>query len=305
MTRLTKENIRSIEATSHEWNRYLKTHTGLAYIDIASKVSGKSVAEIEKAAEEYTIRVVPITTGLGVIDFFSDSITAIIKTMDFSVKVTNNSDVDGLYEACKDEADIVFMADDNRYIALNLKNGRIGENDYATANGYIEILESCVNTEIDRKKIGTQTEQSQSRPSIAQRNRLLASQQGRPIQQEMLPYPVLVLGYGPVGKEMAVALKKKSALVTVYDKDPGKLITAKKHGLKTIEFDSEIKNFKLIADATNEGGWLGKDMLDDEALIVAPGIPLSLDKQAQRKFTGRFIHDNLEIGTVSMLGLAL
>jgi pyrrolysine biosynthesis protein PylD len=64
----------------------------------------------------------------------------------------------------------------------------------------------------------------------------------------------------------------------------------------------EIKNYLYILDATNEGDWLTPDLLHENVIIAAPGVPLSLTKAALEKHGGRLVHDLLHIGTLSMVG---
>jgi pyrrolysine biosynthesis protein PylD len=46
-------------------------------------------------------------------------------------------------------------------------------------------------------------------------------------------------------------------------------------------------------------------MLSPETLIVAPGIPLGLDEEAAEQFKDQLVHDMLDIGTATMLAMAL
>ena len=272
MTRLTAEHIGHIEASCEEWDRYLKAEAGLGLFDIAARVSGRDAGALKKAAETYKVYVVPVTAGQGRIDSFSESVAAIIKAAGFDARVSGASDVAGLCEAHAAGADIVFMADDNRYIALNLKNGNLGENNIATARGYIELLDSCAALNFSK---GLDSKE------------------------------VLLIGYGAVGTEMAAALKSKNAAVTVYDKDEGRLRAAAEAGYKITENRACFKSFGFIADATSEGGWLTIDLLPEAFILVTPGVPLSLDTAARDRYKGRYFFDTLEIGTAAMLGLAV
>lgn len=267
MTRLKTEWIRTIEEAASSWNDILKQKTGVGYIELAACISGNSVENIKAAVSEYKTAVVPVTSGEGVITDFAESVTAITAAMGFNSFVTDKTDVDGIYEAYMKSADIIYMADDNRYIAVNTKTGRISDNNKATAYGFAELL--CLMAgEIKNKKTA-------------------------------------VLGYGIIGRLMAEYLRNKGAVVYVYEQNDdlkGKIIS---DGYFCIENIRELKQFKYIADATNTGGWLGSDMLASDVLISAPGIPLSLDVQAAEQLKARYIHDLLEIGTAVMAGMAV
>ncbi|MEG0830063.1 MAG: 3-methylornithyl-N6-L-lysine dehydrogenase PylD [Anaerovoracaceae bacterium] len=267
MTRLITQWISTMEDTATCWNKTLQEKTGMGYIDLAAKVSGNSKEDIKAASKTCKVAVVPITAGLGTIDTFSKSVAAIPTAMGFETFITTASDVSGILEAYEKNAEIIYMADDDRYIALNIKNNKIGENNFATANGFIEVLEALGGT--------------------------LSGQDA------------LVLGYGIVGQTMAKALAKKSAKVTVYDKNSRKDLLIKSDGYKVLGSIEAMSSFKYVADATSEGPWITKDMLNEEAVLAAPGIPFSLDGSAKAKFADRYVHDLLEIGTAVMLGLAI
>lgn len=272
MTRLITEWISEMEDTAATWNEELKDISGLGYIDLAAAVSGHSITEILEASETMKVAAVPITSGLGVIGSFAESVAAIVRAMGFDAFVTEATDVNGLYEAKVKDADIVFMADDDRYIALNMHTGAIGDNNIGTAAGYAEILRNMAGGLDDR--------------------------------------PVAVLGYGIIGQLLAGNLAKAGARVGVYDKDPAKKELVDADGYLWLERD-ELKEYHFIADGTCEGEWLSLDDLakDEEGkpdvIISTPGIPLSLDEEAKETMEGKYVNDMLEIGTAVMLGLAI
>ncbi len=273
MSRLTTEGIRDLEQTVPDWDRTLRKRTGLGYIELAARVSGRGENEIRFAAETMKIAAVPITSGLGVIGRFSESVAAILKTMGFDTFVTDRADIDGLYEASLCGADIVYLADDTRYIALNLRNGRIADNNIATVAGYMQVLRS-----------------------------MSGGLQGR---------LAVVLGYGVIGRLFSENLKQSGASVAIYERNIALRETVEKDGFSWI-YDSSskhpahaLRDYEIIADATNEGGWLRAEDMNENALIVAPGVPFSFDDASAERLGNRCVHDLLEIGTVSMLGMAL
>lgn len=81
--------------------------------------------------------------------------------------------------------DLLFFADDNRYLALNIADKRYADNNYCTALGYISVLEHMMR------------------------------RRGKDITDEK----ILVIGYGIVGKEAVDILKEKGVSFCVYDKD--------------------------------------------------------------------------------------
>lgn len=240
----------------------LKEKTGLSLLELAAKAAGRSPDELRRLSGDVLVAAVPVTAGLGVIGQFAQSVAAIIRTAGFDCMVTEKTDVDGLYEAYSAGADLIFIADDDRFLAINTKAQKIGENNLATAAGYVAALEAMMNNK------------------------------GIKIQDA----PVLILGYGPVGRYAEEILLTKGARVTVFDKDP---FQGKPNR------PGDVIHFPYILEATPESAWIHKDMLSPDVLIAAPGIPLGLDAEAAEFFNKQMVHDMLDIGTATMLAMAL
>lgn len=262
MTRLITEWIADMEEGCQRRDLELKNKTGLSLLELAAKAAGRDVAELRRLSGDVVVAAVPVTAGLGVIGQFAQSVAAILRTTGFNCMVTDKSDVNGIYEAYTKDADLIFVADDDRFLAINTKTKKIGENNLATAAGYVAALESMMN-----------------KKGVALKDA-----------------PVLVLGYGPVGKHTEEILLAKGARVTVFDKDP---FQGKPNR------PQDIIHFPYIIEATPQPAWIHKDMLAPDSLIAAPGIPLGLDAEAAEIFKNQLIHDMLDIGTATMLAMAL
>lgn len=267
MTRLISEWISDMEKTAAEWDEKLHMQTGIDFVKIAAMISECSEAEVMLAAETNKVAVVPITSGLGTISSFAESVAAIVKVMGFDAFVTEATDVNGIYEAHVKDADYIYMADDDRYIVINLRDGKIGDNNIGTSSAYSAILEMMADGLNDKN--------------------------------------VAVLGFGIIGQLMAMFLEDKGAEVSIYDKDTSKKGNVIDSGYGWIKDVSELKQYSYIADATSEGGWLTEEMLADDAVLAMPGVPLSLTEEAQQKYDGKYVHDLLEIGTAAMIGLVI
>lgn len=262
MTRLVTEWILDMEEGCQVRDLELKEKTGLSLLELAAKAAGRELPALRRLRGDVLVAAVPVTAGLGVIGQFAQSVAAILRTTEFNCMVTEKSDVDGIYEAYSAGADLIFIADDDRFLAINTKTKKIGENNLATAAGYVAALEAMMN------KKGVEIKNA----------------------------PVLVLGYGPVGRHAEEILRKKGAVVTVFDKDP---FQGKPNR------PQDIKHFPYIIEATPESAWIHKDMLSSDALIAAPGIPLGLDAETAEQFKKQLVHDMLDIGTATMLTMAL
>lgn len=268
MTRLITEWVETIEDGLTGWSRQLKETTGYDLREIACRAAGTTA----DAAEGKKAAVIPVTCGEGVIGEFARSVQAILTGIGLEAFVTESTDVAGLYEGVQAGADVAFLADDDRYIALNLKNGATGENDLCTALGYRQVLEDCCR-----------------------------ARTGKGLEGE----PVLLMGYGRVGRIMYELLCDRGARVTVYDKAPEKQKELEDRKIPRIEDVDQIAGFQRVIDLTCEGGWLTGRCLHEDVVMAAPGVPLSLSGDDALKLTGRLFHDNLEIGTAVMAMEAL
>jgi pyrrolysine biosynthesis protein PylD len=267
MTRLKTEWIEDIKIKAREKEAILKEKTGLGYAALAAKASGWSVADIERASQQIVVGTVPVTSGEGVIGSFAEGVAAVASVMGFRSFVTECFDVNGIYEAYKREADIIFMADDDRYISFNLNKKKMADNNVATAAGYLTALEEA---------------------------------QGPLVGKE-----VLLLGFGVLGQEFLKRLLKKGIFATGYDLDEKRLKAMGWSGAAILEKPEDMKRFKVVIDATNSGGWIKPGMLQSDAWIASPGIPQSLDEEAFQIHKDRVISDFMEIGTAAMLGFSL
>lgn len=184
MTRLRTEWIEDISERMSSYNETLKQRTGVDLSELMSISFKLRDDTVYNEKMHRKVFVVPITQGEGLINKFSDSVAAVINSMGFEASVTEKTDVDGVYEATLKGADIIFMADDIRYMALNIKNGKKGENNYCTALGYVDILFQ------------------------------MAKHRDKTIGKE----EIVILGYGNLGKEAEKILLDRGYKPKMYDK---------------------------------------------------------------------------------------
>ena len=270
MTRLKTEWIDYMLDGMNEYNNNLKVRTGFDLSGLVMDTFGIDQNRYDRLREKLLVAAVPVTQGEGVIGSFSDSIAAIVRSMGFRTAVTEETDVDGIYSAILMDADIIYMADDTRYLAFSRDNGSFGENNYATALGFIMVM------------------------------RAMMKKAGLDISTEKL----LVIGNGTVGEEAVQILLNHGIDLDVYDKDPKAIENFKnlETGKYTLSSPEEIKNYKYILDFTNEGEWLKDEYITDGVIYASPGVPLSLDEKAAERLQNNAVYDNLEIGTAMMLG---
>ena len=270
MTRLKTEWIDYMLDGMNDYNSSLKAKTGFDLAGLTMDTFGISKEKYDRLTGSLLVAAVPVTQGEGIISSFSESVAAIIKSMGFRTYVSEDTDVEGIYGSILMDADVVYMADDTRYLAFSRDNGSFGENNYATALGFIMVLRDMM------KKAGLD------------------------ISKEK----ILVIGNGLVGEEAVQILLNHGIDFDMYDKDP-KAVEAFRDldtGKYILSSPEEIKDYRFILDFTNEGGWLKDEMLGTDVIYASPGVPLSLDEKAAERLQNTAVYDNLEIGTAMMLG---
>ena len=270
MTRLKTEWIDYMLEGMNSYNESLRTKTGFDLKGLVMDTFGINAERYDQLAARLLVAAVPVTQGEGIISSFSQSISAIVKSMGFRTYVPDETDVDGIYSSILMDADVIYMADDTRYLAFSRDNGSFGENNYATALGFIMVM------------------------------RAMMKKAGFDISREKL----LIIGYGQVGEEAVQILLNHNVDFDMYDKDWEARDSFKslECGARLLKSPEEIKGYRFILDFTNEGDWLKDEMLGEDVIYASPGVPLSLTEKAQERLQKTAVYDNLEIGTAMMLG---
>jgi len=133
--RLKKEDMVDIREGLSRYDTELVRKTGLSLQEIASRSIGGSEKKTVDTMASRRVAVIPVAVGQGVIEGFVETVAGILSYLGADVFRTEDSDVAGLAEGVERGADIVFLADDNQFIALNLLARRVVYNVEATAEG--------------------------------------------------------------------------------------------------------------------------------------------------------------------------
>ena len=276
MTRLISKDVERIERSLFEYDNKLKRICGCSLWEVACRAADLEDPE-RTAGKNNTkkIHIVPVTSGLGIITGFTESLKSIISHLGFSVILSEPTDVNGMAQAFEKKADLVFMADDDRFVVFDLKNRNIIDNTPVTALGFITALDLMANT--IRSK------------------------------------PVLILGCGPVGLAAAKEVIKRGGQISVFDIDPSKSEALVNHiqNTETItihvatDLQKALKAHQLIVDATPAADIIDTDHIQADTYIVAPGMPCGITKAALTQYSDQILHDPLQLGVATMLALAL
>lgn len=260
MTRLTDNDVKSISDTLGELEQFLLEKTGRTIKKLACEAVGMWEYAID--TREYTVAVVPITTGEGIISRFSESVRDTCKWMGFEAFVTESTDISGFREATERMADIIFMADDEEFVAYNVKAKKCANNSMSTAKAYIAAL--AASTDLLVRK------------------------------------DVLVVGAGRVGSRMAKLLIAKGANVSITDIDLDKCRKVQEDNprVKIIEdVEEAIRSHKFVLNASP--AHIDTANITEGAHISSPGVPHTFDEAAYAK-AEVIIHDPLVIGVAAM-----
>lgn len=259
MTRLTNDMVKDIITSLDDTNDMLMSLTGMDTMELACDAIGIMPEMLELSG--IRVGVVPMTSGLGVINKFSESVAEIVKKLGMDSFVTRSADVTGIAEALSERPEIIFMADDIQFIAVNTTNGRYSNNSFSTAAGYVSALKGAAGG-LYRKD-------------------------------------VLVLGAGRVGGIATEIMVSMGAEVAVYDIDQKRaLALSNKTGANVVEYLEEaLPSYSYVFNASP--GAIDGRSIREGAIISSPGIPYSFDEEGIRKAKA-IIHDPLDIGTAVM-----
>jgi pyrrolysine biosynthesis protein PylD len=215
------------------------------------------------------VAAVPVSTGQGQIPGFAQCVAAILSHLGCEAWVTGRPDVRGLQEAAGAGAQVIFIADDDRFIALNILNGRCVDDDPATADGYVTALQLAAEGLVGRE--------------------------------------VLLLGLGPVGRAAARRLVSRGARVLVVEPDAGRLEAVLATGvrLEPVALADGLARCDLVFDATPAAGLIDVDQVRPATLAAVPGMPSAFTPAAQALLGPRHIHEPLAVGVAVMAARAL
>lgn len=273
MTRLSFNDIKYVSSNIQDYDKILLNLTGASLKQIAAEAAGSGAELI--CPEQHRVAIIPVTTGLGKIEGFSDAVQAVGNHLGFRTFVTRFPDVRGIAEAYNAKADIIMLADDHMFVAINLTSKLIVDNTEATAMGYAAALDFLVDGLAGKK--------------------------------------VLLVGAGRLGNKAAKCLIDLGAEITIYDINK-KLESSLAKELSDkcdnsvcsgFTLDEALSNINIIFDASSGGGFITGDQVTGQTYVAAPGVPLGLDQEALCKIEQRVIHDPLQIGVATMLYIAL
>jgi len=269
VTRLQESDVSGLAWGLPTYDEELREKTGLTLRQIACRAAGVDEKEIVRRTQTPTVGVIPVTVGGGTIPGFVQSVRDILSHLGFRVFVSKQADVAGFAEAVERGGDVVFMADDIRFVALNLRLRRLVDNGEATGRGYGAALDG-----------------------------LTGGVKG---------HPVLVIGAGHVGFAAAGILREMGALVAVFDRetDRAERLARKVDGAVEKDLKRALETYDILVDASPASNIIDRKHITSSTVVAAPGVPLGLTDDARVHLGNRLIHDPLQIGVATMMIAAI
>ena len=271
MTRLRTEDIERIRYELKTYDQQLLNRTGKTLKGIAFHALGRPDSEFEEIIKSNKVCVIPLTCGQGVIDSFSATVSGIISHLGFHSLVVQHTDAAGIAEAFEQKSDIIFLADDSRFVAINVHTKHVSDNNEMTAKSFVAGLDL-----------------------------MAGGSKGK---------NALVIGCGSLGSYAAKALLKKDVLVSVYDILPQNASTLQKEIVDELKIIIQIDNdwrstsgkYQYIIDATPSVDLIDTSVITSNTYVAVPGVPCGISLQAKKKLSNRYLHDPLQLGVAAMV----
>lgn len=182
MTRLNSTWMAELTQSFHQLNTSMEQSFGCDLLALAAQSCGHSEAKLKQKLSSKKASIIPITSGEGIIGNFAQSIALVLKFMGCPASITDKNDVAGMAQALTKRSDIIFMGDDEIFMAMDPAACRYVDNHPATAKGFAQLAH------LKMQSSGVNH--------------------------------ALVVGYGPLGKLIAAELDQKGCDVSICDKNP-------------------------------------------------------------------------------------
>ena len=262
MTRLIESDMRSLTAHLIEVEAALVRLTGCDFVALGARACGVGEGVARDALANASVAVVPITTGEGLIPGFAECVAAICAHLGCHARVTVASDVAGFAETLRFGDDLVFAADDRKFLAFDFARRTVADDDPCTAWAYAAALDRA------------------------------AGVAGK---------PVLVIGLGPVGTAAAVRLVELGADVFVAELDKAHLErVAGELEITPVSLVDGLARCRLVLDATPSADLIDADWVRGDGVDSSPGLPPGVTPAAATALGDRLVHEPLALGVAAM-----
>lgn len=267
MTRLTTQDIAKCPGNLTDFNEWLVKATTYGLIELALMSVGMTMLDYKSSSSTIgNVSVIPFSAGQGIINGFSTKVAEVVSFLGLPCTVTRRMDVGGWGEAVDRGSELVLCADDETFLAINLRSRRVVNNACATGRIFAAAL-------------------SASAGGVA----------GRVIG---------VLGLGPVGGAASKWLYARGADLAVFDSDMKRqrafLANSDRGRIQGFPCVAAVLDkTNLVIDATNSGGIIRANSLKKDLFLSAPGIPVGIEGPLTPMV--HLIHEPLCMGVAAMV----
>jgi pyrrolysine biosynthesis protein PylD len=156
MTRLTEDDIYWLPDGVAGLDERLARVTGLGLAGIAARALDLEPDEAAELLGGAPVAALPISAGQGFISRFSESVASICRHVGCDAWVAPHPDIAGLADAAEAGARLVFAADEERFIALNITTGVCSDNGEATGRAFLAADPDRARLEQVSRELGLQ-----------------------------------------------------------------------------------------------------------------------------------------------------
>ncbi len=271
MTRLRTEDIEHIARTLKAYDQELLNRTGNTLKGVACHALGVSEGAFEDIVTSCRVCVIPLTCGQGTINLFCATVSSIVNHLGLHSFVTREPDVAGIAQAFAEESDIIVLADDLRFVVINVHTKYISDNIEMTARGFVAGLDL-----------------------------MAGSLRGR---------ETLVIGCGELGRHTVKALVAMGSRISVCDISPQLALNLQKESMEELKTPIQVDNdwcsppgkYQYMIDATPSADFIDASMITQDTHVAVPGVPCGLSSEARNRLSNRYLHDPLQIGVATMV----
>ncbi len=147
MTLLTVKDLIETRRSLSELEEKCLAATGLTPCELGFRAFGLAPVEIS-LRDKTKVACIPVTVGNGILGDFCYIVAEIVEQLaDVQATVTSSTDITGLEEAIWSDADILFLADDDTFVAYNTKTNVLSDNSIATGRIFATVLDCAADSQ--------------------------------------------------------------------------------------------------------------------------------------------------------------
>ncbi len=282
MTRLIESDVRGLTAHLVAVEAALVRLTGCDLVGLGAMACGVGESDARDAFAVAGVAVVPITSGEGLIPGFAECVAAICAQLGCRARITAATDVAGFAEALVRGDDLVFAADDRKFLAFDFARRTVADDDPCTAWAYVAALDRAA--------------RSGGADGLG----------GSAGAEGVAGKPVLVIGLGPVGTAAAARLVELGADVLVAELDEARRArVAGELPVTPVSLAEGLECCRLVLDATPSPDLIDTRWVGSDSIVSSPGLPPGVTPAAAGALGDRLVHEPLALGVAAMAVQAL